>query len=203
MHRLFGDGPVRFHSREQEEGIRAVLRAETPVTIVLPTGGGKTLLAMLPIMLKERGSMINFAQESERGGRAGETVNSLILVTQRAAEIRLQRRHLSVEAEVMARFIHGATCRRYIMSEYLDGPVLTRSYLDDPEWIRCDHYDEGEHEMRLRTQQDERERQFVEEALGEMTIGYTYYWLASRERDRAVYGHRTQDYPWTQWNRSD
>lgn len=440
MHRLFGDGPVRFHSREQEEGVRAVLRAETPVTIVLPTGGGKTLLAMLPAILDERGvsifiapfralvddvvrrfrdvgidcfewhpgesnparlvivsadtavtssfstycqtlrdsrllrrvfidechttftdshwrvklsrlrhvrsfgcptylltatlpprrvfeleesmavrlsriirastirprhrycvqycrpgeleqealdvcrrqqehllrsqqkgvvyclsrvqceemaatldcahyhagevdraarlerwvqrgglivatsalgtgvdirgivfvlhidipwSMIDFAQESGRGGRAGEIVDSLILVTQGAAEIRLQRRHLSVEAEVMARFIQGATCRRYIMSEYLDGPVLARSCLDDPEWVRCDRCGEGEHEMRLRTQQDEREREVVEEALGAMTIGCTYCWLASRGRDRTVHGHGTQDCPWTRWNRSD
>ncbi|KAK5188217.1 hypothetical protein LTR92_011689, partial [Exophiala xenobiotica] len=55
MHRLFGDGPVGFHSREQEEGMRAVLNAETPVTVVLPTGGGKTLLAMLPVVLETRG----------------------------------------------------------------------------------------------------------------------------------------------------
>ncbi|KAK5332205.1 hypothetical protein LTR98_011656 [Exophiala xenobiotica] len=206
MHRLFGDGPVGFHSREQEEGVRAVLNAETPVTVVLPTGRGKTLLAMLSVVLETRGvsifiapfralvddmarrfraagidyfewhhgennparlvigivfilyidipwSMIDFAQESGRGGRAGETVDSLILVTQRAAEVRLQRRHLDVEAEVMAKFVDS----------------------HDAEWVRCDRYGEGEHEVRTRTRQDEEERRLVEEALTEMTIGCAYY----------------------------
>jgi hypothetical protein len=148
-------------------------------------------------------SMIDFAQESGRGGRAGETVDSLILVTQQAAEIRLQRRHLSVEAEVMAKFINSATCRRYVMSEYLDGPVMARSCFDDPEWVRCDRCGEGEYEMRVRTQQDERERQLIEEALSEMTIGCVYCWLEGGERHRVVMGHGTQDCPWTRWNRAD
>ncbi|KAK5189319.1 hypothetical protein LTR47_011879 [Exophiala xenobiotica] len=438
MHRLFGDGPVGFHSREQEEGVRAVLNAETPVTVVLPTGGGKTLLAMLPVVLETRGvsifiapfralvddmarrfraagidcfewhhgennparlvivsadtavtpafstycqvlrdsellrrvfvdechttftdshwraklsrlrhvrsfgcptylltatlpprrvfeleesmavrltriirasttrprhrycvqqcrpgalestalevcrrqqehllraqqkgvvyclsrtqceemaaeldcahyhagvvdrgerlkrwvqrgglivatsalgtgvdiqgivfilhidipwSMIDFAQESGRGGRAGETVDSLILVTQRAAEVRLQRRHLDVEAEVMAKFVDSRTCRRRVMSEYLDGPALARSCLDDAEWVRCDRCGEGEHEVRTRTRQDEEERRLVEEALTEMTIGCAYCWLSSR--DRRDSSHGTQDCPWTSWNRVD
>jgi superfamily II DNA helicase RecQ len=61
MHQLFGDGPVRFNSREQEEGLHAVLRHETPVVVVLPTGGGKTLLAMVPALLDPEGVTIMVA----------------------------------------------------------------------------------------------------------------------------------------------
>jgi superfamily II DNA helicase RecQ len=58
MHQLFGDGPVRFNSREQEEGLHAVLRHETPVVVVLPTVGGKTLLMMMPALLDPEGVMV-------------------------------------------------------------------------------------------------------------------------------------------------
>ena len=55
MHRLFGDGPVAFNSPEQEEAVYAVLRNETPLVVVLPTGGGKTLLVMVPAILDPNG----------------------------------------------------------------------------------------------------------------------------------------------------
>ena len=64
LHQLFGAGAVGFRSREQEEGTMAVLHGETPVTIVIPTGGGKTVLAMLPVVLEEEGVSIFIAPES-------------------------------------------------------------------------------------------------------------------------------------------
>jgi len=38
-----------------------VLAAETPVTIVLPTGEGKTLLAILPVLIESQGVTIFIA----------------------------------------------------------------------------------------------------------------------------------------------
>ena len=64
LHQLFGAGAVGFRSREQEEGTMAVLHGETPVTIVIPTGGGKTVLAMLPVVLEEEGVSIFIVPES-------------------------------------------------------------------------------------------------------------------------------------------
>ena len=58
LHQLFGTRVVGFRSREQEEGTMAVLHSETPVTIVIPTGGGKTMLAMLLVVLEKEGISI-------------------------------------------------------------------------------------------------------------------------------------------------
>lgn len=58
MRKLFGDGPVRFNSPEQKEAVDAVLARETPLVVVLPTGGGKTLVAMLPAVIDPEGVII-------------------------------------------------------------------------------------------------------------------------------------------------
>jgi superfamily II DNA helicase RecQ len=55
MRRLFGGDAIHFRSREQEEGVHAVLRQETLVVVVLPTGGGKTVLAMVSALLDTEG----------------------------------------------------------------------------------------------------------------------------------------------------
>jgi len=133
-------------------------------------------------------SMIDYAQESGRGGRAGEVVDSMILVPLKKAEWKLQQGGLSMEAEVMAKFVTSTTCRRWVMSEYLDGPRLARSCLDDPAWIRCDRCGEGQHEIRLRTQLDEREQQLVEEGLSEMAIGCVYCWLDGKTVQSGQHG---------------
>jgi superfamily II DNA helicase RecQ len=50
MKGLFGSD-YKFHSKEQEEGVMAVLDGISPLMIVLPTGGGKTLMIQLPALL--------------------------------------------------------------------------------------------------------------------------------------------------------
>jgi superfamily II DNA helicase RecQ len=42
----------RFKSEEQREGLRGVMRGDDPLVVVLPTGGGKSLLFMAPALLK-------------------------------------------------------------------------------------------------------------------------------------------------------
>ncbi|KAL6247613.1 hypothetical protein RBB50_004961 [Rhinocladiella similis] len=58
MEILFGSTLAPFRSREQEEEVWAVLRGDTPVTIVLSIGGGKSLLATLFTMVKIEGVSI-------------------------------------------------------------------------------------------------------------------------------------------------
>jgi superfamily II DNA helicase RecQ len=51
-------GPLTFKSPEQETALRAILAGETPLVVVLPTGGGKSLLFMAPACLPSPGVTI-------------------------------------------------------------------------------------------------------------------------------------------------
>lgn len=58
MRRVLGRNDVSFRSKEQEDALRAILANETPLVVVLPTGGGKSLLFMAPACLKDPGVTI-------------------------------------------------------------------------------------------------------------------------------------------------
>jgi superfamily II DNA helicase RecQ len=47
-----------FRTKEQEQAVTAVLNLDTPLVIVLPTGGGKTLPFMLAASLPDPGVTI-------------------------------------------------------------------------------------------------------------------------------------------------
>ncbi|KAK5162702.1 uncharacterized protein LTR77_011237 [Saxophila tyrrhenica] len=70
--------------------------------------------------------MIDFAQESGRGGRAGEDVDSLIVVEEGRVETlaELSRGVGGIDQQVMDEFITTRECRRLIMSRYLDGQEI-------------------------------------------------------------------------------
>ena len=58
MQKALGCQEVGFRSKEQEIAMKAILNEETPLIIILPTGGGKSLLFMVPGCLKEGGVTI-------------------------------------------------------------------------------------------------------------------------------------------------
>jgi len=55
MQQALGRSEVSFRSEEQKRGVEAVLAGHTPLVVVLPTGGGKTLLFMVPACLGDPG----------------------------------------------------------------------------------------------------------------------------------------------------
>jgi superfamily II DNA helicase RecQ len=55
MQQVLGREEVNFRSVEQERAVNAVLDRQTPLVVVLPTGGGKSLLFMLPALVEEGG----------------------------------------------------------------------------------------------------------------------------------------------------
>lgn len=59
------DDQAQFRTPQQEEAIRLVSAKETPLVIVLPTGGGKSLTFMVPAMLPGAGTTIVVAPYAE------------------------------------------------------------------------------------------------------------------------------------------
>ena len=55
LRQAIGGSDVRFKSAEQEQAIHTVVEGQTPLVIVLPTGGGKSLLFIVPAYLDEVG----------------------------------------------------------------------------------------------------------------------------------------------------
>ena len=51
MRQVLGSSDVAFKSVQQEQAMHAVINGQTPLVVVLPTGGGKSLLFMVPAYL--------------------------------------------------------------------------------------------------------------------------------------------------------
>src|SRR5437660_1630968 len=58
MIKLLGQGRGWFKSPEQAQALLAVIRKEGLLITILPTGGGKSLLFMLPATLPQAGTTI-------------------------------------------------------------------------------------------------------------------------------------------------
>lgn len=119
-------------------------------------------------------SMIDYAQESGRGGRAGELVDSVIVVERGEVERRLRREEGSVDIQAMGLFLQGTGCRRGCMSEYLDG---RRVDCTDIESAGCDWCGEGVGEWQEAQVQASIGWQRVQETMDELRQGCAVCWV--------------------------
>ena len=55
MQQVLGQTEVLFRTPEQEQALQAVLHGQTPLVVVLPTGGGKSVLFMVPACMADAG----------------------------------------------------------------------------------------------------------------------------------------------------
>ena len=86
--------------------------------------------------------LIDFAQESGRGGRNGEAVDSIILLDDREYQ-KLEKADaaaLTTDEFFMRQFIQGRECRRLALGQYLDGQASTCGELGG---LQCDRCGEG------------------------------------------------------------
>lgn len=84
--------------------------------------------------------MVDYAQESGRGGRAGERVDSVVLVEKGEMERTMKQESGDFDVQAMGVFIIGSGCRRGLMSGYLDGKRVECNNL---ETAGCDWCGEG------------------------------------------------------------
>ena len=86
--------------------------------------------------------MIDFAQETGRGGRNGEDVDSIILLTDLESQKlrKTEAAELSIDEMAVKRFIETKECRRLAMSAYLDEEGKA---CRDVDGRACDHCGEG------------------------------------------------------------
>ncbi|KAF2820903.1 P-loop containing nucleoside triphosphate hydrolase protein, partial [Ophiobolus disseminans] len=86
-------------------------------------------------------SAIDFAQESGRGGREGETVGSIVLADRLSVRRTLEQKPDDVNVQAMGDFLLATGCRRAQLSEFLDGRAIECSELESA--ANCDRCGEG------------------------------------------------------------
>ena len=80
---------------------------------------------------------MDYAQESGRGGRAGERVDSVILVEQDEVERTMRQRSDDLDVQAIGTFIISSGCRRGLMSGYLDGKQVECNNIESAGCDRC------------------------------------------------------------------
>jgi hypothetical protein len=134
--------------------------------------------------------MIDYAQESGRGGRGGEVVDSVILIEEGEVEYRLGRDSGSIDVLAMGQFIHATGCRRGTMSGYLDGKRVECS---DIEAVRCDRCGEGRAEWAEANSHWAREWEHVQTIMDELVDVCVVCWALGPLDAEVWASHWTRD----------
>lgn len=119
-------------------------------------------------------SMTDFAQENGRGGRAGERVDSVIIVEKGEVERILKEKGDEIDVQAMSMFVTGSGCRRGLMSSYFD---VKRVDCGDIESAGCDRCGEGLSEWQDAQREASLEWQQVEEVMDELRQGCAVCWV--------------------------
>jgi hypothetical protein len=115
-------------------------------------------------------SMIDYAQETGRGGRAGERVCSVVLVEHGRVEWTMKQKSEDLDVQAMGLFLIGQGCRRGLMSSYLDGKWVG---CHDIQSAGCDRCGEGTAAVLENQQEASQEWEEVEKTLDELRDGCT------------------------------
>jgi superfamily II DNA helicase RecQ len=134
-------------------------------------------------------SMSDFAQESGRAGRDGEIVRSIILVEEQSVEAKIQRGDMFLDQSAMAQFVTTRQCRRYMMSEYLDGPELAIVCEDLAGCARCDCCGEGVVEVQASARQYAAERERVQGILDDLVGHCVSCWAQLDDEEQSWREH--------------
>jgi superfamily II DNA helicase RecQ len=133
-------------------------------------------------------SMVDFAQESGRGGRAGEVVDSVLVVEQGEVERRMEQQKGELDVQAMGLFIIGSGCRRGLMSGYLDGKSIS---CNDIESAGCDRCGEGIREVQEAQSRASAEWEDVRAMMDEIRHGCGVCFVAGESGSEGWKRHKT------------
>ena len=122
--------------------------------------------------------MIDYAQESGRGGGRGEAVDAVVLVEHREVERALEQKSDDIDVQAMGLFIIGSGCRRQLMSRYLDSTGMS---CGDTESARCDRCGEGVSEWLEEQEGDGLAWERVQQKMNELRHGCAICWVLRRD----------------------
>lgn len=143
--------------------------------------------------------MIDFAQESGRAGRAGEDVDSVVIVEDGKAERQSASGRGGVDEGVMCDFIVTKGCRRRVMGLYLDNKEVECS--QDASTAKCDKCGEGVTALERDYTRAASERQTVEDTLDEVTDGCVFCFVESTDTPGVDWCHKPEDCERAEWSK--
>jgi superfamily II DNA helicase RecQ len=163
--RLLGCGFFHSTSVSKEETIAAWMDGFCAATGALGTGVDFPGIVYI-VHIGVPYGMIDFAQETGRGGRSGEAVDSIVLLTDVESQelARKDAAELSIDEMAIKVFIETRECRRLAMSAYLDEEGKT---CRDVEGRPCDRCGEGTADWSATQVRRAEEAQRVEQGLDE------------------------------------
>jgi superfamily II DNA helicase RecQ len=138
-------------------------------------------------------SMIDFAQESGRAGRAGEDVDSIIMVEEGKVERVLSSRKGGLDEKMICEFVTTKECRRRVMSLYLDNKEIECG--SDTNMAKCDGCGEGLTALERSYVRAATERQLVEETLDELSDGCVVCFVESADEPEIDWQHERERCP--------
>jgi hypothetical protein len=134
-------------------------------------------------------SMIDFAQESGRGGRNGEVVDSVVLVEHGEVERMLAQKGADVDVQAVGAFVTSTGCRRWLMSAYMDRSGVSCGDLEES--AGCDQCGDGTRQWLDEQVSYSGEWQQVEELFSELQAGCVVCCMVDKAGSEAWRQHRT------------
>jgi hypothetical protein len=183
-----------YHARaaDNEERLKAWLERGGLIVATSALGTGVDFLGIVfTLHVDIPYGMIDFAQESGRAGRAGEDVDSVVLVEEGKAERQLASGKAAIDESIMCEFVTTAGCRRRVMGLYLDNKET--GCADDSSVANCDRCSKGTTAIERVHTKRAMERQTVEETLDEVAGGCIFCFVDSTEEASIDWSYSPED----------